>query len=73
MISGEAFRVLLSLESGKILDQFINDLLMCADAVILFRSSPKEKADTVKLIKKFHNGNKTVMSVGDGFNDVNMI
>ena len=52
---------------------FMSEVLMEADAVVLFRSSPKQKADTVNIIKKHFAGRKIVMSIGDGFNDVNMI
>jgi len=48
-------------------------VLLAADSVILFRSSPKQKADTVKLVKNFFKGDKLTVAIGDGFNDVNMI
>ena len=72
MISGATFSFIPSLneQTTKV---FLSDVLMAADAVILFRSSPKQKADTVNMIKKFFGGRKITMSIGDGFNDVNMI
>ena len=72
MISGQAFGFIPALEE-KTMKLFLSEVLMSADVVVLFRSSPKQKADTVNLIKKYFNGRKIVMSIGDGFNDVNMI
>ena len=46
---------------------------MQADSVILFRSSPKQKAEVVNLVKKLLNNKKLTLGIGDGFNDVNMI
>ena len=49
------------------------ELLDSAYAVIIYRSSPKDKADAVNLVKKFYCGRKRVLAIGDGANDVNMI
>ena len=49
----------------------IMPLLMGAESVIMYRSSPAQKAELVKLIKK-KTGKKT-LAIGDGANDVNMI
>ena len=46
---------------------------MKADSVILFRSSPKQKAVAVNLVKSLFNNKKLTLGIGDGFNDVNMI
>ena len=46
---------------------------MAADAVVLYRASPSDKANTVKLVQNYFNGKKRVVASGDGFNDVNMI
>ena len=45
---------------------------MQAESVIMYRSSPAQKAEMVKLVKKEANGKKT-LAIGDGANDVNMI
>lgn len=50
--------------------RLFSDLLMSAHAVVCARSSPKQKAKLVGLVKK---RNKTVLAVGDGANDVNML
>lgn len=41
-------------------------------AVILFRSSPSQKADIVQLVRTKIKGSMT-LAIGDGANDVNMI
>jgi len=43
-----------------------------AQAVIIFRAMPKDKADVVSFIKR-KNPNKITLAIGDGANDVNMI
>ena len=50
----------------------IKNLLLNADSVILYRSSPLQKAELVEYMKILVNGKKTC-SIGDGANDVNMI
>ena len=50
----------------------IAKLLIAAKAVVIFRSSPGQKADVVKFMKRFAE-NKTILAIGDGANDVNMI
>ena len=47
-------------------------LLLGASAVIVYRSSPGQKADVVNFMKKFI-GRKVTLAIGDGANDVNMI
>jgi len=42
------------------------------NSVIIYRASPKQKAQIVELIKKNMN-NSTTLSIGDGANDVHMI
>ena len=69
MLSGKSFTLL---NSNPEMHEILNLVLSNAAAVILFRSSPKEKADIVKFIKRFH-PNKVALSIGDGANDVNMI
>ncbi len=55
------------------LDAFTRDILLEADSVILYRSSPKQKADAVNMVKDKLNGEKLTLAIGDGFNDVSMI
>lgn len=43
-----------------------------SESVIVYRSSPDEKAQTVKFIMK-HEPESFSLAVGDGANDVNMI
>jgi phospholipid-translocating ATPase len=43
---------------------------MEVEAVVCARSSPKQKAKLVKLVKSW---GKVVLAIGDGANDVNML
>lgn len=45
---------------------------MKVQGLVVFRSSPAEKAKLVKLVRK-HRPEITTLSIGDGANDVNMI
>ena len=47
-------------------------LLVNAQSVIVYRSSPAQKAEVVTFMKKFTKG-KVTLAIGDGANDVNMI
>ena len=47
-------------------------MVMQASSVILYRSSPAQKAEMVQLIKERTKTGKT-LAIGDGANDVNMI
>ena len=46
---------------------------MAAESVIIFRSSPGQKALAVDLVKQQSRGKKLTLAIGDGFNDVSMI
>ncbi len=72
MVSGTAFLVVQKLEES-VLNKFNTEVLLQADSVILYRSSPKQKADAVNLVKRELKGKKLTLAIGDGFNDVNMI
>lgn len=50
----------------------LGQLLKNASSVIVYRSSPAQKADVVTFMKK-HTGGKVTLAIGDGANDVNMI
>jgi len=52
--------------------EMMTKIAITAHSVILYRSSPSQKADMVNLIKKNAKGMKT-LAMGDGANDVNMI
>lgn len=54
------------LKAIKILETMLIDV----DAVVCARSSPKQKAKLVRMVK---NRGKIVLAVGDGANDVNML
>ena len=71
MVSGQAFYVASRLDAST-LEIFQRNILLSADSVILYRSSPKQKAEVVDLVRKLHN-DKLTLAIGDGFNDVNMI
>jgi P-type E1-E2 ATPase len=46
--------------------------LLKAKAVVVYRSSPGQKAEVVRFMKKFSH-EKIILAIGDGANDVNMI
>ena len=48
----------------------LSNLLMKMDGVVCCRSTPKQKAKLVEIVK---NKKFTVLAIGDGANDVNMI
>lgn len=63
----------LSLVFGdETLSNKINCLFEKADSVIVFRSSPNEKAQIVKFVMR-NNPEAFTLAIGDGANDVNMI
>ena len=54
------------------LHQDLGYLLKNATSVIVYRSSPAQKAEVVTFMKQF-TGGKVTLAIGDGANDVNMI
>ena len=50
----------------------LGQLLKAASSVIVYRSSPYQKAQVVTFMKKY-TGGKVTLAIGDGANDVNMI
>ena len=50
----------------------MNDLVDVMDVVMACRVSPRQKAEIVEMVKKMH-PDKTMLSIGDGANDVPMI
>ena len=71
LVSGQAFYIASRLDA-RTLEIFQRNILLSADSVILYRSSPKQKAEVVDLVRKLQN-DKLTLAIGDGFNDVNMI
>ena len=51
---------------------FVKLILSYASAVVIYRASPKQKAQVVNFIRA-NNPGKITLAVGDGANDVNMI
>lgn len=72
LISGSAFTVAMKLEE-KFVTVLKRDILVKVGSVILYRSSPMQKAIAVNLVKSELKEKKTTLAIGDGFNDVNMI
>ena len=50
----------------------LGKLLVKSQSVIVYRSSPAQKAEVVTFMKRFTQG-KVTLAIGDGANDVNMI
>jgi phospholipid-translocating ATPase len=50
----------------------LGNLLKNASSVVVYRSSPAQKAEVVTFMKRF-TGGKITLAIGDGANDVNMI
>jgi P-type E1-E2 ATPase len=57
---------------NEYMHQELAQMLLAAKAVVVYRSSPGQKAQVVKFVRQ-HAGNKTILAVGDGANDVDMI
>jgi P-type E1-E2 ATPase len=69
MIEGSTMAAIISDPS---LQKEIANLLILADSVILYRSSPSQKAELVQLMKQL-NKRKKICAIGDGANDVSML
>ena len=69
VISGVVIAVALDNEH---MHEKLGDLLIEAGSVIVYRSSPGQKAQVVTFMRKF-TGGKVTLAIGDGANDVNMI
>ena len=55
-----------------VLSEKILTLFQHANAVVVYRSSPDDKAQIVKFVNQ-HDPNAFSLAIGDGANDVNMI
>lgn len=65
-------RSLSTIFENEELSEKVVSLFQRAESVVVFRSSPDEKAQTVKFIMK-HEPSAFSLAIGDGANDVNMI
>ena len=70
LIDGCAFARMLDCSKETLID--LNIALNQAQAVIIYRASPKQKEQVVQFMRS-HNPGKVTLSIGDGSNDVNMI
>lgn len=69
LISGMVIAVALD---NSFMHSELGPLLRDASSVIVYRSSPAQKAEVVTFMKRF-TGGKVTLAIGDGANDVNMI
>ena len=69
LISGSSLTVIFEDET---LSERMSHIFKGSSSVVVFRSSPDEKAQTVKFIMK-HEPEAFTLAIGDGANDVNMI
>lgn len=69
MISGNALQGIMS---DKQLEKKAFNLFKESQSVIMYRSSPWQKAEVIELIRK-NDPKALTLAVGDGTNDVNMI
>jgi phospholipid-transporting ATPase len=68
IIEGESLAMMIG---DVALEKMFLDLSGKCEAVVCCRATPKQKADVVRLIKKYTG--KITLAIGDGNNDVNMI
>ena len=69
MINGGSLTLIFE---DKFLSKNIQEIFQEASSIILYRSSPIEKAMAVKFVMKTDK-NAFTLAIGDGGNDVNMI
>ena len=50
----------------------INFIFNASSSVVVFRSSPKEKAEVVNFVQE-NDKSQFTLAIGDGGNDINMI
>ena len=70
LIAGFALDKILA-DSEDVIEEFFR-ILMKARAVIIYRASPLQKSEVVRLIQKY-DPKKLTLAIGDGYNDVNML
>lgn len=74
VISGVSLQLIIDSEAkkGHKLQTYIKSLLVKAQSVVMYRSTPNQKAQVVNMIRNNLKG-KITLAVGDGANDINMI
>ena len=75
LISGRAINSLIAQSYIKDNHDWIKNLidhLLLVKGLVVYRASPSEKAELVKLVRK-NKPKVTTLAIGDGANDVNMI
>ena len=73
LISGRAIVSLLELsQEDKARMRVIVDCLLLVKGLVVYRASPSEKAELVKMVR-IYRPDITTLAIGDGANDVNMI
>lgn len=70
LISGQVITQLLEDKANKV-NNYMDELLD-TEGLVVYRSSPSQKADIVRYVKKARN-HQITLAIGDGANDVNMI
>jgi len=70
LISGQVITELLEAKANK--ENNYMDYLLDSEGLVVYRSSPAQKADIVKTVKAARK-NEITLAIGDGANDVNMI
>ena len=70
LIDGGVFARMLTSDAETI--KRLNQALNSAQAVVVYRASPKQKEQVVQFIRS-NNPGKVTLAIGDGSNDVNMI
>ena len=72
LISGPTMEMVTKSDKASKLYTSALAVLIKAETVVMYRSTPAQKAQVVRLIKSNAKG-KTTLAIGDGANDVNMI
>jgi phospholipid-transporting ATPase len=70
LIGGQVITELLEAKASG--ENNMIDYLMDSEGLVVYRSSPQQKADIVRTVKKARK-NAITLAIGDGANDVNMI
>lgn len=69
IVSGPTIQVML--EDTQVRDKSA-PLFLEAESVVVYRSSPGQKAQVVNFMRKY-TGDQVTLAIGDGANDINMI
>ena len=71
VVSGQSMTSALS--TGGQSKSLMIEILKKAESVVLYRSSPSQKAEMVHLIKSITDQKQKTLAIGDGANDINML